>query len=50
MSEIISWLATFIWTPVLFLIIFGGLFFLLYSRFIQYKYLGHAIAVLRGKY
>jgi len=50
MSEIISWLATAIWTPVLFLIILGGLFFLLYSRFIQYKYWGHAIAVLRGKY
>jgi len=50
MSESISWLATAIWTPVLFLIILGGLFFLLYSRFIQYKYLGHAIAVLRGKY
>jgi alanine or glycine:cation symporter, AGCS family len=50
MSEILSWLATFIWTPVLFLIIFGGLFFLIYSRFIQYKYFGHAIAVLRGKY
>lgn len=50
MSEFISWLATAIWTPVLFLIIFGGLFFLLYSRFIQYKYMMHAIDVLRGKY
>lgn len=50
MSEFLSWLATFIWTPVLFLIILGGLFFLLYSRFIQYKYFKHAIDVLRGKY
>jgi alanine or glycine:cation symporter, AGCS family len=50
MSEILSWLATFIWTPVLFLIILGGFYFLFYSRFIQYKYIGHAIAVLRGKY
>lgn len=50
MSEIISWLATAIWTPVLFLIILGGLYFLLYSRFIQYKYMKHAIDVLRGKY
>lgn len=50
MSEILSWLATFIWTPVLFLIILGGLFFLIYSRFIQYKYFSHAIQVLRGKY
>lgn len=50
MSDILSWLATFIWTPVLFLIILGGLFFLIYSRFIQYKYFKHAIDVLRGKY
>jgi len=50
MSEFLGWLATFIWTPVLFLIIFGGLFFLIYSRFIQYKYFKHAIDVLRGKY
>jgi alanine or glycine:cation symporter, AGCS family len=50
MSEFISALATTIWTPVLFLIILGGLFFLIYSGFIQYKYFGHAISVLRGKY
>jgi alanine or glycine:cation symporter, AGCS family len=50
MSEFISDLATGVWTPVLFLLILGGLFFLFYSRFIQYKYFGHAIAVLRGKY
>ncbi len=50
MSELISQVATAIWTPVLFLIIFGGIFFLFYSRFVQYKYFGHAIDVLRGKY
>ena len=50
MSEIISELATGVWTPVLFLLILGGLFFLLYSRFIPYKYLGHSINILRGKY
>jgi alanine or glycine:cation symporter, AGCS family len=50
MSEFISNLATNIWTPVLFLIIFGGVFFLVYSGFAQYKYFGHAIKVLRGKY
>jgi AGCS family alanine or glycine:cation symporter len=50
MSEFIASLASAIWTPVLFLIILGGVFFLLYSRFIQYKYLGHTIAILRGKY
>ncbi|MCI0751676.1 MAG: alanine:cation symporter family protein [Flammeovirgaceae bacterium] len=50
MSEFISTVANGIWNPVLFLLILGGLFFLIYSRFAQYKYLGHAIAVLRGKY
>ncbi|MBA4053804.1 MAG: sodium/alanine symporter, partial [Marivirga sp.] len=50
MSEIIGAVATGVWTPVLFLLILGGLFFFLYSRFIPYKYFGHAIAILRGKY
>ncbi|WP_276373625.1 alanine/glycine:cation symporter family protein [Chryseolinea sp. H1M3-3] len=50
MSNLISTLATGIWTPVLFLLILGGLFFLIYSRFIPYKYIGHSIAILRGKY
>jgi len=50
MSELISTVATGVWTPILFLLIFGGLFFFLYSGFIQYKYFGHAIAILRGKY
>ncbi len=50
MSDFISALATGIWNPVLFLLLLGGLFFFLYSRFIQYRYFGHAIAILRGKY
>lgn len=50
MSELINVIATGVWTPVLFLLILGGLFFLLYSRFIPYKYFGHAIAILRGKF
>ncbi|MCE7864454.1 MAG: alanine:cation symporter family protein [Bacteroidetes bacterium CHB5] len=50
MSEIISTIANGVWTPVLFLLILGGLFFFLYSRFIPYKYFGHAIAILRGKF
>lgn len=50
MSDFISTVATGVWTPVLFLLILGGLFFFLYSRFIPYKYFGHAIAILRGKY
>jgi alanine or glycine:cation symporter, AGCS family len=50
MNELISNIATGVWTPVLFLLILGGLFFFFYSRFLPYKYLGHAIAILRGKY
>ncbi|HEY0743648.1 MAG TPA: alanine/glycine:cation symporter family protein [Chryseosolibacter sp.] len=42
--------ASLIWWPVLFLIIGGGLFFLFYSGFIQYKYFLHAVNILRGKY
>jgi alanine or glycine:cation symporter, AGCS family len=50
MSELIADLASGVWTPVLFLIIFGGVFFLIYSKFVQYKYFGHAVQILRGKY
>jgi alanine or glycine:cation symporter, AGCS family len=50
MSELIANLATGIWTPVLFLLILGGLFFFLYSRLLPYRYFSHAIDVLRGKY
>ena len=50
MSEIIANLASIIWTPVLFLIILGGVFFVIYSRFVQYKYFGHTVDILRGKY
>ncbi len=50
MSELINNIATGVWTPVLFLLILGGLFFFFYSRFIPYKHFGHAIAILRGKY
>ncbi len=50
MSELISKIATGVWTPILFLLILGGLFFFFYSRFIHYRYFTHCIAVLRGKY
>lgn len=50
MSELIASAASAIWSPVIFLIILGGIFFVFYSGFVQYKYLGHTIAILRGKY
>lgn len=36
--------------PLLFLLIGGGVYFLILSRFLPFRYFGHAIAVLRGKY
>lgn len=50
MSDIINVIATGVWTPVLFVLILGGLFFFFYSRLVHYRYLHHAIDVLRGKY
>ncbi len=50
MSELIGKLATDIYTPIAFLLIFGGVFFIIYSRFLQYKYFVHSINILRGKY
>ncbi len=43
--------ANWIWgTPLLILLMGGGLFFVIYSRLIPYKHFFHAINVLRGKY
>ncbi len=37
-------------TPLLILLLGGGLFFLLYSRMLPFRHFRHAIAILRGKY
>ena len=50
MSEFIANVAAGVWTPVLFLLILGGLFFFIYSRLLHYKYFTHSVAILRGKY
>lgn len=50
MSELIANIATGVWTPILFLLILGGVFFFIYSKFIHYKYFFHSIAILRGKF
>jgi AGCS family alanine or glycine:cation symporter len=40
-----------IWgTPLLILLLGGGLFFLVYSRLAPLRYIGHAISILTGKY
>ncbi len=36
--------------PLVILLIGGGLFFMIYSRFIPFRHFGHALNVLRGKY
>lgn len=43
--------ASFVWgLPLLILLIGGGLYLLVRSRFLPFRYLGHAIQVTRGKY
>jgi AGCS family alanine or glycine:cation symporter len=43
--------ASFAWgVPLVLLLIGGGLYLLILSRFLPFRYLGHAIQVLRGKY
>ncbi len=54
MQKIEQWMQAFsnaAWGPwLLVLLLGGGLFFLLYSRLIPFRYIRHAIDILRGKY
>jgi AGCS family alanine or glycine:cation symporter len=36
--------------PLVYLLVGGGLFFLIYSRFVPFKFLKHSLDILRGKY
>jgi len=50
-DEIINEFASFVWgLPLLILLVGGGLFLIIRSKFLPFRYLGHAIQVLRGKY
>ncbi len=50
-EKITSTFSTWAWGyPLLFWLVGGGIFFMLYSGFVPFRYLGHAINVLRGKY
>lgn len=50
-DSLISDFASFVWgMPLLFLLVGGGIFFLIYSKFLPFRYFGHAIQILRGKY
>ena len=43
--------ANFVWgTPLLVLLVGGGLFFAVYSRFLPYRHLGHAVGIMLGRY
>ncbi len=51
MGELIVDFANWIWgIPLLILLMGGGSFFLFYSRLLPFKYFGHAIKVLTGRY
>jgi len=44
-------LSAFLWgTPLIVLLVGGGIYFAVYSRMQPYRYFGHAVAILRGKY
>jgi len=36
--------------PLVYLLVGGGLFFMIYSRFVPFRYLRHALNILRGRY
>lgn len=51
LGNAISAFSSWVWgPPLVFLLIGGGLYLLIRSKFITFTYLGHAIHVLRGKY
>ncbi len=50
-ERIITGFSDLAWgTPLLVLLLGGGLFFLVYSRMLPFRYFRHAIAILMGKY
>ena len=53
-SPLERWTAAFaeiVWgTPLLLLLVGGGLYFALYSRFMPYRHLGHAVGIMLGRY
>ena len=50
-NQFVADFASFVWgMPLLILLIGGGLILLFYSRFLPFRYLGHAYQVLTGKY
>jgi len=51
LDQFIANFASFVWgLPLIILLIGGGLYLLILSKFLPFRYIGHAIQVLRGKY
>ena len=50
MSAFLEQAVDWVWNPVLFLLLGGGAFFLLYSRCVPFLHFRHAIRLLRGKH
>ncbi|REL38787.1 alanine:cation symporter family protein [Rhodohalobacter sp. SW132] len=51
LEQILINFANYAWgTPLLFLLVGGGIFFLLYSRFMPYRHFKHGLEVLTGRY
>ncbi|CAL2107070.1 Uncharacterized transporter HI_0883 [Tenacibaculum sp. 190524A02b] len=51
MQDLIASFSSWIWgIPLLILLIGGGLYLFIYSGLVPFRYIGHAIAILRGKY
>ena len=51
LSSLSAAFADFVWgTPLAILLVGGGLFFALYSRFLPYRHLVHAVGILLGRY
>ena len=51
LNQLLSDFSSFAWgLPLLILLIGGGLYLLIRSKFLPFRYLGHAISILRGKY
>lgn len=51
LDDYIAVLSSWAWGyPLIVLLVGGGIYFLIRSRFLPYRYLGHAIKILLGKY
>jgi len=51
LDQLLKYFSSLAWgLPLLILLIGGGLYLIIRSKFLPFRYLGHAISVLRGKY